>query len=168
MKSLLPKVSREVADRHSAELYSALRNNTIMDLFLRLGKEVARESPLFASYMGFLSKSVAQQKKRDNIVKLSSYQGGFTDILYLLREVSPSLLPKFQQRELLSPDEILEGGNDIFHNSEFRRIVEEENPNLLYYYNKRFEEDLKSDNAPKRLGALFFGEGFLDGYRLLR
>ena len=42
MKSLLPKITKDVADRHSAELYTEVRNNTLMNIFLKLGKEDTR------------------------------------------------------------------------------------------------------------------------------
>ena len=50
----------------------------------------------------------------------------------------------------------------------YQRTIQEENPNLLYYYEKRFRNDLESNNGAVYEHAKFFKEGLFLCYMILR
>ncbi len=165
----LPFITKESADEHIAKVDTAVKNGTIDDLILNFVRALRRDQPSFVGeYLGFLAQNEVYAPSALVKRMLGGYNYGFSDIFYLFNTAQKPLPPLSDKKMLPLFPEILNREGRAISEEELLRVIDRENPNLMYYYEKKFGEDLKSNNTLTRVNAVFFSEGFFDCYLLLR
>lgn len=162
----LPIVSKKLAEQHIEELMKAAMQNNLEGLLHPWQQQIMKEQPALGNYMAELSKQISVLQGEDQL-KVMGYQGGFSDMHYLLRKASDKPLPRLSSMwGFPSSYEILQNRGTI--KEELISFIEQENPYVVYYFKRRFGNDSKSMDIAERDHAVFFREGFFGGYILFR
>ncbi len=166
----LPIVSEQLADQHIEEVRNAIKQRSLEKLLFIWRQQIVKEQSTLGNYMVTLAKEIDDLGEGMEVVKqrLMGYQYGFSDTHYLLRKASDKPLPRLSTMwKFPSYHEILE--QKIQDNKYLMNLIESENPSLIYYYKRKFANDLESRcSLLIRENAYFFGEGFFLGYITFR
>lgn len=164
----LPIVTKKLADSHISEINKITKPHELGALLSKWQIQIGEEQPILANYIASLSNCVCTSKNETELIRLISYQYGFSDIFYLLRRGSDKPLPQLSRPWLFpSLTEIL-GDIEVFNNQKLLDNILKENPYLIYYHGKKYKNELNSKNTLKKENVIYAGEGFFKGYSILK